>query len=84
MYVQGHNKVNSLWVFTIAFFIIDYYWLTFFGTLIFALFIFAGIFPANIYYFSELQVRSKKDTILYLSSYLPAIIVVIVVILTWL
>jgi transcriptional regulator with XRE-family HTH domain len=77
----------SAFVYLIAiavFLVIDYYWVTFFGTLLFALFIFAGLLPTNIYYFSELQIKSKKDTIIYLFSYLPAIMGIIFVVFTWL
>lgn len=51
----------------------------FVGTALFMIFSLGGLIPANIYYFGELNVKTKNDTIIYLSSYIPLIIGIIIV-----
>jgi len=64
----------------IVFIVINAIWLPIVGVGLFSVFVLGGLVPANLYYFGELTYKSKKDSIIYLASYIPLLIGIVVVI----
>ena len=64
----------------IVFLVINAIWLSIVGISLFIIFSLGGLLPANIYYFGELTVKSKKDTYIYLGSYIPLVIGIVIII----
>jgi transcriptional regulator with XRE-family HTH domain len=66
----------------ITFIVINSIWLPIVGIGLFSVFVLGGLVPANIYYFGELTTKSKKDSLIYIGSYLPLLIGVIIIIVS--
>lgn len=66
----------------IVFLVINAIWLSIVGIALFIIFSLGGLLPANIYFFGELTVKSKKDTYIYLGSYIPLIIGVVIILIS--
>lgn len=66
----------------IGFIVINALWISFVGIAVFAVLTLAGMLPANIYYFSELQDKSRTDRIAYILSYVPVVIGLVIVLVT--
>lgn len=66
----------------IVFLVINAIWISVVGIALFIIFSMGAMFPANIYYFSELTVKTKKDTLVYLGSYIPLLMGVGIILFT--
>lgn len=66
----------------IVFLVINAIWLPIVGIALFIIFNLGGLFPANVYYFSELTVKAKKDTLVYLGSYISLLIGIGIILFT--
>ena len=66
----------------IVFLVINAIWLSIVGIALFIIFSLGGLLPANIYFFGELTVKSKKDTYIYLGSYIPLIIGIVIILIS--
>lgn len=64
---------------TISFIVINAVWLPVVGIGLFIIFSLGGLVPANLYYFNELTVKTKKDTIIYFGSYIPLLIGIVLI-----
>jgi len=63
----------------IMFIVIHSLWIPLVAGAVFIILLMGGAFPANIYYFTQIKDRTKRDAYLYMASYLPAVIGVIIV-----
>jgi transcriptional regulator with XRE-family HTH domain len=63
----------------ICFIVINTLWIPLVGIAVFAVISLGGLVPANIYYFFELEEKSRNDTIAYIVSYVPAMVGLIIV-----
>jgi len=68
----------------IIFIVINSIWISIVAIGLFAVISLGGLVPANIYYFGELSFKSKRDTIIYMSSYIPLVIGILIVVLPYL
>ena len=68
----------------IIFIVINSVWISIVAIGLFAVISLGGLVPANIYYFGELSFKSKRDTIIYMSSYIPLVIGILIVVLPYL
>lgn len=64
----------------ITFIVINSLWLPIIGIALFIVFTLGGLFPANLYYFGELRKKTKQDTLIYIGSYIPILIGIIIII----
>jgi transcriptional regulator with XRE-family HTH domain len=80
MVLLGFMSVFVYVVALLAFLVINSIWIPLIGLALFIVFSMGGLFPSNLYYFYELEVRTKKDTIVYLLSYVPLLIGIIIII----
>lgn len=64
---------------TIIFIVIFNLWIPLVAIAAFIILLLGGAFPVNIYFFTQISNRTKKDAHFYMASYVPAVIAVIIV-----